>query len=176
MKNPDKYFMDIAKRTAEQSRCLSRYTGAVIVRDFDIVSVGFNGPPAGFPNPGTKEYLDIMKEKYKEKFDMRDFLSMCPRRALGFKSGENLNGCPCSHCERNAIGNAAKKGKTTEGASLYIYAEGISSCFECSTAVVAAGIKEVIIDTLDVYETTGFRGLEIYTNCGVVVRKPNYDN
>jgi dCMP deaminase len=46
----DRYFMDIAERTAAMSYAEKRKVGCVIVRDNHIIAAGWNGMPAGFPN------------------------------------------------------------------------------------------------------------------------------
>ena len=46
----DKLYMDIAKRVAEMSYDEDTKVGAVIVKDGNIISMGWNGMPAGFPN------------------------------------------------------------------------------------------------------------------------------
>ena len=42
--------MDIAKRVSEMSYDKDTQVGAVIVKDGNIISMGWNGTPAGFPN------------------------------------------------------------------------------------------------------------------------------
>ena len=46
----DNLYMDIAKRVAEMSYDSDTKVGAVIVQDGNIISMGWNGTPAGFPN------------------------------------------------------------------------------------------------------------------------------
>lgn len=43
--------MDLAKRIALESKCLRLNVGAVIVKNKNIISFGWNGMPTGFPNP-----------------------------------------------------------------------------------------------------------------------------
>ncbi len=177
MKNSDSFFMDLAKRAADQSRCLSRKCGAVIAFGNDPISFGFNGPQKDFPNPGTKEFNNIFIDKYNLRPGQINKLEegICPRKIIGYASGEGTNFCPCSHAEKNAISNAAKLGRAINNCSIYIYAE-VSSCMECANSVVGAGIIEVIMDSLDSYEGYGFSGIDIYKNCGIKIRKPNYVN
>ena len=42
------YYMDVAIRTAQLSEATRLKVGAVLVRDNDIISVGFNGTPIGY--------------------------------------------------------------------------------------------------------------------------------
>lgn len=43
-------YMDLALRVSEESYCERLQVGAVIVKDGNIISFGFNGTPSGFPN------------------------------------------------------------------------------------------------------------------------------
>ena len=46
----DKRYMEMARIWAENSYCTRRKVGALLVKDKMIISDGFNGTPAGFPN------------------------------------------------------------------------------------------------------------------------------
>ena len=46
----DDLYMDIAKRVSEMSYDKDTKVGAVIVKDGNIISMGWNGTPSGFPN------------------------------------------------------------------------------------------------------------------------------
>jgi len=46
----DHLYMDIAYRVSEMSYDTDTQVGAVIVKDGNIISMGWNGTPAGFPN------------------------------------------------------------------------------------------------------------------------------
>lgn len=116
----DKYFLHICEAVASKSACLSRQIGAIIVFENSVVSTGYNGPPRGFPHcEGT-----------------------CPRRAKGYHSGEGLHECPAGHAEANAISNAARLGTSTNGCTLYLNTN--YPCKDCMTAIVNAGIDEVV--------------------------------
>ena len=41
----DTYFMRLAELAAQRSNCMKRGNGAIIVKDFRIVSTGYNGTP-----------------------------------------------------------------------------------------------------------------------------------
>ena len=49
MKRIDKenYYLDIAETVLERSTCLRRCYGAIIVKNDEIVSTGYNGAPVG---------------------------------------------------------------------------------------------------------------------------------
>ena len=46
----DKVFINIAKETSTLSHCVRSKVGAVLVKDGNIISFGYNGTPAGMPN------------------------------------------------------------------------------------------------------------------------------
>ena len=54
----DSIFMDLAVNLAQRSHCVKAQVGAVLTKDTRIISIGYNGPPAGTHNcdeewPGT---------------------------------------------------------------------------------------------------------------------------
>ena len=46
----DEYFMRIAREVAGRSTCDRKHVGAVVVRDRNILSTGYNGSIAGMPH------------------------------------------------------------------------------------------------------------------------------
>jgi dCMP deaminase len=121
MRKPwDKFFLDMAQLCAEQSTCLRRSVGAVIVKDKAILSTGFNGAPSG---------LDHCEE------------IGCLRQIMNIPSGQRHEICRGAHAEQNAINNAAKFGVRIEGATLYCTTY---PCSICARSIVNSGITKVI--------------------------------
>lgn len=141
--NKDEYFMDIAKRTAEQSTCLRRHVGAVIVRDKHILSTGYNGAVSGSKHCDEKG---------------------CLRKQLNIPSGERHEICNAVHAEQNAIIQAARFGYSIDGASIYVTD---SPCYICGKMLVNAGIKEIIIDK----EYSDQMAMDLFKEVGVKIRK-----
>jgi len=54
----NKYFMKIALLTAENSYAKRSKVGAVMVRNGRIISIGWNGQPAGWDNCCEEEVID----------------------------------------------------------------------------------------------------------------------
>lgn len=130
----NKYFMDVALRTAENSYAIRSKVGAVLVCDNRIIATGWNGTPAGFDN--------CCEEKYVKGPSSND---------IGLKTKATV-----IHAEANAIYFCAKHGISTEGAILYIT---LSPCATCALALIQAGIKEVYY--LEKYrDDTGLRILQ----------------
>ena len=116
----DRYFMDIAHVAATRSNCSRRHVAAVVVRDCQIISTGYNGTPRG-----TKNCSD----------------GGCPRCNSDIPSGEGLGQCLCSHAEENAIVQAAYHGIMLKGSTIYTT---YSPCLLCAKMIINAGIVEVV--------------------------------
>lgn len=113
----DDIFMNLAKELALRSHCVKRQVGAVLAKDTRIISIGYNGPPAGTHNCDV-EWPD----------------TGCPRDSKG----------SCSlalHSEENAILYASKNGSSVEGSTLYVT---LSPCLSCARLIFSSGIKKVI--------------------------------
>lgn len=126
----DDYFLDIAAVVATRSSCLRNKVGAVIVRDRDIVSTGYNGAPKYQPN-----CLE---------------LGSCYRDAHHIPSGSKLELCRAvgSHAESNAIALAARNGHPTGGTTMFIVGHR-QICNQCKAQIANAGIIRVLLRTLE---------------------------
>lgn len=113
----DDIFMELAVNLAKRSHCVKRHVGAVLTKDTRIISIGYNGPPAGTHNCDV-EFPEIG----------------CPRDSKG--------GCSLAlHAEQNAILYAVKNQTSVDGATLYVT---LSPCLACSRIIYTMGIKKVI--------------------------------
>ena len=112
----DNIFMKLASDLAKRSHCVKAQVGAVLAKDTRIISIGYNGPPAGTHN---------CDEEWPEEG--------CPR--------DSKNSCSLAlHAEENAILYAVKNGSSLEGATLYIT---LSPCLPCARVIYSSGIKKV---------------------------------
>ncbi len=120
----DYYFMNIADSVKMRTSCMSPRKGAVIVRNKQIISGGYNGTAKG------------------TKHCNHDGCERCKLRHLGkLKSGDYSVICTCAHAEENAIVQAAYNGVSTKDASMYTT---FTPCNVCARMIINAGIKEVI--------------------------------
>jgi len=113
----DVIYMELAQKLAKRSHCVKMHVGAVLTKDTRIVSLGYNGPPAGTHN---------CDEEWPEHG--------CPRDSKG----------SCSlalHAEQNAILYASKNNVSVEGSTLYIT---LSPCIACARIIFTTGIRKVI--------------------------------
>ena len=128
----DKYYLNIADAVLDRSTCLRRKYGAIIVKNDEIVSTGYNGAPRG-----RKNCMD---------------LGYCTREAMNVPSGERYELCRSVHAEMNAIISAARR--DTLGATLYLAGReaksgellhDATSCSMCRRLIINAGIDRVVI-------------------------------
>jgi dCMP deaminase len=112
----DDIYMELAENLAKRSHCVRAQVGAVLTKETRIVSLGYNGPPAGTHN---------CDEVWPEEG--------CPRDSKG----------SCSlalHAEQNAILYASKNNIAIEGSTLYVT---LSPCISCARVIFTTGIKKV---------------------------------
>lgn len=147
----DDYFYNICRQVARNSKCFSRRIGCVLVYDKSIISTGYNGPPRGLPKCDFRWKLDHnLNTKIKNICDESEFTGICPRKMLGYKSGEGLDICVAGHAERNTLINAARNGIRTKGTTLYV-TTGIP-CKDCLIEIINAGVREIVVVSLKVYD------------------------
>ena len=128
MKRPefDDIFVALAANLAKRSHCVKKQVGAVLAKDTRIISIGYNGPPAGTHN---------CDEKWPGVGCSRDAKGSC-FLAL--------------HAEQNAILYAVKNNTPIQGAVLYVT---LAPCLACARMIFSAGIKEVIyVDSYAAYK------------------------
>jgi len=121
--------MLIAKLVSTRSTCNSRPTGAVLVKDRQILATGYNGSM-----PGAPHCIDQV---------MPDGSPYCHRRALNVADVDKYNYCRASHAEANAIAQAALHGIAIKGATLYVTLE---PCFVCLKLLATAQIEKVFFE------------------------------
>lgn len=127
------YFHEMAQVASKRSVCIRSKCGAVIVKDKNIISTGYNGAPAWQPN--CQE------------------IGFCYREKHGIESGTNLEKCRAcgSHAESNAISLAAKHGNSTKDTIMFVHGN-TEICTQCRAMIANAGIIKVYHRTKK-YET-----------------------
>lgn len=135
--------MQVAELTATRSKDKSKQVGAVIVKDKHILSTGYNGAPAGFPDnevPITgSEQTDITLSKHSYMI----------------------------HAEVNAILNYKGALEDLKGATVYVT---LSPCFDCAKLLIQAGIKTVIYKECYHKEAVWNMSKLLFDKCGVSYR------
>jgi len=159
----DQWFYNMAVVVGSYAKCHSRKIGAVLVRDKSVISTGYNGPPKGVPTCDQRWFIDeAFRQKYGHhlnnlKSDAK-VKGVCPRRIIGFPSGQGLEICPAGHAERNALINAAKLGISTDDTVLYMSC-GVP-CSPCMVEIINSGVKEIVCTSMHIYDETAMYLLE----------------
>ena len=126
------YYLDIADSVLERSTCLRRKYGAIIVRNDEIISTGYNGAPRGRANCVDMGY--------------------CSREAMKVPRGERYELCRSVHAEANAIISASRRDMV--GGTIYLVGRDArtgalladaTSCLMCRRMVINAGLEKVVI-------------------------------
>lgn len=113
--------MQTAKIFAELSHARRLHVGAIIVKDDRIISIGYNGMPAGWDN--NCEYVFTHPQtKVDELVTRKEVL----------------------HAETNAIAKLARSNESGFDADLFVTH---APCLDCAKLIYQAGIKRVWFGT-----------------------------
>ena len=128
----DKYYLNIADAVLDRSTCLRRKYGAIIVKNDEILSTGYNGAPRGRVNCSQLGY--------------------CNREQLNIPSGQRYELCRSVHAEMNAIISAARS--ECIGGTIYLAGRDIATgelipdllpCPMCRRMIINAGLSKIVI-------------------------------
>jgi len=111
--------MNVAEVYAKLSSAKRLQVGAIVVKDDKVLSIGYNGTPAGWDNNCEYEaalgFGDVVPPLIRTKPEV-------------------------IHAEMNALGKLAKSNETSDGAVIYITH---APCFECAKLIHITGISKV---------------------------------
>ena len=128
----ENYYLDIAETVLERATCLRRVYGAIIVKNDEIISTGYNGAPRGRANCVDMGY--------------------CSREAMNVPRGERYELCRSVHAEANAIISASRRDMV--GGTIYLVGRNAAtgellpdatSWLMCRRMVINAGLERVVI-------------------------------
>ena len=128
----ENYYLDIAQTVLERATCLRRVYGAIIVKNDEIISTGYNGAPRGRQNCSD--------------------LGFCFREAMQVPRGERYELCRSVHAEANAIISASRRDMV--GGTIYLVGRDAqtkellsdaTSCSMCRRQIINAGLEKVVI-------------------------------
>ena len=128
----ENYYLDIAETVLERATCLRRVYVAIIVKNYEIISTGYNGAPRGRANCVDMGY--------------------CSREVMNVPRGERYELCRSVHAEANAIISASRRDMV--GGTIYLVGRNAAtgellpdatSCLMCRRMVINAGLERVVI-------------------------------
>jgi dCMP deaminase len=138
--------MDTAARFADLSSAKRLQVGAVVVKDNRIISIGYNGMPAGWTNDCENEIghvLDDVGEIVETRLKTKDEVI---------------------HAEANAIIKLARDGESGSAADLFCTH---APCINCAKLIYGAGIRKVYFR--ESYRDT--LGLEFLEKCNIEIEQ-----
>ena len=134
-------FMDTADRFAQLSSSRRLHVGAVVVKENRIISIGYNGTPAGWDNNCENEF------------------------GLDFNGNTTLvTKDEVIHAEANAISKLARSNDSGLGGAMFITH---APCVDCAKLIYGAGINTVYYRNS--YRDTS--GLDFLIKCNIGVEQ-----
>ena len=161
-----KAYMQTAKIFADLSTAVRLKVGAIVVKDNRIISIGYNGTPAGWDNncedkiwdPGSGGWLS--PEEIFEQYPYEEYNADAERVVrYALKTKPEV-----IHAEMNAISKLARDGESGHGAYMFITH---APCLQCAKSIYGAGISEVFYDVE--YRTS--EGLDFLQKTGIKTTK-----
>lgn len=160
--------MQVAETYAKLSTARRLQVGAIVVKDDRIISIGYNGMPAGWDNNceevewcsagGWLSPEEIVEGwPYEGSYRDADGIEMQGRYRLKTKP-EVL------HAEANAIAKVARSPESAEDAVLFVTH---GPCIECAKLIYQSGIKQVFYR--DNYRNS--LGVDFLKQAGVIVNQ-----
>ena len=133
--------MKVAEVYSQLSYAKRLQVGAIVVKDNRVISIGYNGTPAGWDN-NCEDVLKVYENGKEETKTKPEVI----------------------HAEANAIAKLARSNESGEDADLFLTH---APCMECSKLIFTSGIKDVYYKN-DYRDSTGIKFLH---QCGVNVYK-----
>ena len=134
-------YMDVAERFAKLSSAKRLQVGAIVVKDDRIISIGYNGMPAGWDNT-CEDVVEVHEDG-----------------GIVTKTKPEV-----IHAEANAIAKLARGNESGDGSTMFLTH---APCIDCAKQVYTAGIKQVYYR--DSYRDS--IGLDFLAKCDIMVHQ-----
>ena len=118
-----KAHMKTAENYASLSTARRLQVGAIVVKDDRIISIGYNGMPAGWDNNCEEEVVVAVVDGVPQ----REIKELKTRPEV-------------LHAEANAIAKVARSAESAEGSVMFVTH---APCIECAKLIYQSGIKQV---------------------------------
>jgi dCMP deaminase len=141
-------YMDTAERFAQLSSASKLKVGAAVVKDHRIISIGYNGMPAGWSNDCEYAVLDGPNKPLLDEHGVPVL-----------KTKDEV-----IHAEANAIIKLARDGERGDGASIFCTH---APCIHCAKLIYGAGITKLYYR--DTYRLDD--GLSFLHNSGIEIER-----
>lgn len=119
-------YMDVAERFAQLSSATRLKVGAVVVKDNRIISIGYNGMPAGWDNECEHKVYTLDSDYDYLDEDGTTYKTVTKDEVI--------------HAERNALDKLARSTESGEGATMFVTH---APCIECAKSIYNSGISSI---------------------------------
>lgn len=116
----DEYFTEIMRAVSTRGTCDRGHAACVFVKDKQILVSGYAGSPVGFP------HCDEVGHDLRKSIDEKGVITQHCVRTV--------------HAEQNALCQAAKRGISLDGATVYV---NMTPCRTCAMLLINCGVKRV---------------------------------
>jgi dCMP deaminase len=136
-------YRNIAREVAKMSHAVRRQVGAVIVKDDRVISMGYNGMPAGWEN--NCEDKEFWKPEL-EDLHYDELEAAYPNIATSDEDGAYIGRYRLKtkpevlHAESNALAKLARSTESGLGADLFVTT---APCLDCAKLIFQSGISRV---------------------------------
>lgn len=161
--------MKTAKIFAGLSHARRLHVGAIVVKDDRIISIGYNGMPAGWDNDcEDKEYMSsdaggwLSPDEIEERWPYQE--QQLPKDSGIWRRYQLKTKAEVLHAESNAISKLARSQESGLGADIFITH---SPCLDCAKLIYQSGIKRVYFGSA--YRST--EGITFLEKSGVIVEQ-----
>lgn len=152
-------YMATARIFAELSHAKRLHVGAIVVKDDRIISIGYNGMPAGWDN--NCEYKEYFYYGHSFGDSAADYFDQTDEDGKRYRLKTRPE---VLHAEMNALMKLAKSSESGDGATMFVTH---APCLDCAKGVYQAGIKRLCYGE-DYRNDAGVRFLK---QCGIDVSK-----
>ena len=153
-------YMKTAQIFSELSHARRLHVGAIVVKDDRIISIGYNGMPAGWDN-NCEDVVESMSDNPWHDYSQ---LKENGWEYLDDKYVKLKTKSEVLHAESNAIAKLARSNESGLGADNFITH---SPCIECAKLIFQSGIKRVWFGK----EYRSSDGIDFLKKSGVEVEK-----
>ena len=154
--------MKAASVYAELSTARRLQVGCVIVKDNNIIGIGYNGMPSGWDN-NCEETIHILKE---ECYSTDEQMVKSGYTETAHSWTRLISKPEVLHAESNCLMKVSRSTNSSDGAIMFITH---APCLECAKMIYQSGIKEV-------YYKNDYRsqnGIDFLKKCEVKVIQCN---